>query len=510
MNMHRNRGSRHLLRLSSLPAVLTACVGILLSAFTSGDVRAAAPDPKPPFFEILTQFPTLDGNVNAVALDKNSNTLYIGGTFTMISNQARARLAAFNASTGALLPWNPGANGTVHAIAVSGGIVYVGGEFQQISSLPKVLIAAVNASTGALLEDWGPPANAQFQGATVNAIEVTDSAVYGGGVFSGTAVFLNVTYTFTNLASFERGNGRFLPWNPILLPAGAVTSLSVASDINIVYAAGTFTSINGETRNGLAAIDMTAGTPTNWNPAPVGAVVSSLLATDDAVYIGGTFAEMGSALRNNLAAVNVAIGSSTGTAQAWDPNVTGAGANVNALNLVGSTLYIGGQFSAVGVIPRTNLAAVSTTTGAPTVFDAALTGPDPVTVNAIGNLGASLFVGGSFTSISGEGVSPVARKGLAGLVDVSLDPPTIKITGKKERKTNKSKMTIKGKASDLGKVVRVEVKVNGKSYRKANGTTSWSFTANLKVGKNRIRARAFDNSGNVSNVEVIKVTRFKQ
>src|SRR5215468_3750109 len=56
------------------------------------------------------------------------NTVYVGGVFTAATlnghSTARAGLAAINATTGALLPWNPSVTGIVKAIVVDGSYVY--------------------------------------------------------------------------------------------------------------------------------------------------------------------------------------------------------------------------------------------------------------------------------------------------------------------------------------------------------------------------------------------------
>lgn len=86
--------------------------------------------------------------------------------------------------------------------------------------------------------------------------------------------------------------------------------------------------------------------------------------------------------------------------------------------------------------------------------------------------------------------------------------PDITISGK-NRTTSKSSITISGKATDNIAVVRVEVKVGGKSYKVANGTDRWKFRAKLAVGKNKIRARAIDATGNVSKPAKIVIQREK-
>ena len=63
-------------------------------------------------------------------------------------------MAAVDAS-GALTSWNPDANSSVYAIAVSGSTIYLGGNFTTINgSTARYYVAAVNNTDGAVLGQW--------------------------------------------------------------------------------------------------------------------------------------------------------------------------------------------------------------------------------------------------------------------------------------------------------------------------------------------------------------------
>ena len=55
-----------------------------------------------------------------------------------------------------------------------------------------------------------------------------------------------------------------------------------------------------------------------------------------------------------------AIDGSTGNVTGWNPN---AGPGVRALAVSGSTVYVGGEFTQVGGVSRSHLAAIDATTG---------------------------------------------------------------------------------------------------------------------------------------------------
>ena len=83
---------------------------------------------------------------------------YLGGDFTQVTpagialggtgTVTRNYLAACSESTGAILPWNPGANGRVMSLANAGSTIYVGGHFTTLAGQSRKNIGAVT-TTGA-------------------------------------------------------------------------------------------------------------------------------------------------------------------------------------------------------------------------------------------------------------------------------------------------------------------------------------------------------------------------
>ena len=88
-------------------------------------------------------------------------------------------------------------------------------------------------------------------------------------------------------------------WNPN--PNGAVHALAVSG--STVYAGGGFTSIGGQRRHGLAALDTQTGTATPWNPNADNDV-NALAVSGSTVYAGGYFTSIGGQVRPNLAALD--------------------------------------------------------------------------------------------------------------------------------------------------------------------------------------------------------------
>jgi hypothetical protein len=116
---------------------------------------------------------------------------------------------------------------------------------------------------------------------------------------------------------------------------------------NTVYAAGggfqgSFTTIGGQPRNNIAALDATSGLATSWNPNANGGV-SALAVSGNTVYAGvsfaGGFTTIGGQPRNNIAALDA----TSGLATSWNPNANDA---VVTLVVSGNTVYAGGGFGA--------------------------------------------------------------------------------------------------------------------------------------------------------------------
>jgi hypothetical protein len=346
----------------------------------------------------------------------SGSTVYAGGDFSSIGGQTRNYIAALDATTGSVLPWNPNANDTVAALAVSGSTVYAGGEFHSIGGQTRNHIAALDPATGAATS-WNPDAGGAGY-PYVSALVVSGTTVYAGGSFSSIG-----GQSRNNIAALDStvATGNATAWDPNA--NSAVNALAVSG--STVYAGGGFRTIGGASRNYIAALDATVNTnnATAWNPNASGTVsswnpdasgdVNALAVSGSIVYAGGFFTTIGGATRNYVAALD----SATGTATAWNPNANGP---VGALTVSDSTIYAGGTFSAMGQQFRPHVAQLDAS-GNVTSWYAT---PNN-TVRALAVSGSTVYAGGDFTMVSGQAHTRIAAidagTGLATAWDPNAD-----------------------------------------------------------------------------------------
>lgn len=145
---------------------------------------------------LVTTFNPAGVSSQARAVVATNDAVYVGGGFASAgTGQARNNLAAFRASDGALLPWNPNADYTVWALAVTadGSTVFAGGSFQNVGGQAAYGLAKISATTGVLDTTWKPSVRSAGPDAGISSLRVQGTSVYGtawhfgpGGNLEGT------------------------------------------------------------------------------------------------------------------------------------------------------------------------------------------------------------------------------------------------------------------------------------------------------------------------------------
>ena len=361
-----------------------------------------------------------NGVVNALVVDGSGN-LYAGGSFTTVTGgPTRNRLAAWGAD-GTLSSWNPNlSSNQVLALHLLGDRLYVGGDFSAatIGSGPTVTVNRV-AALGAI-GSVSPPAGGALSGfapAPSNAVWAiaTDGAgkLWIGGAFSTIDGSSRV-----RIAQLDPLTGA--P-TPMLSTTGGsiVYALTYDPARDLIYVGSDGTTVGGKDRRRVGAIRPDTGVALRWDPeADSGAVRSIQLLGADRVVLAGSFASMGATDRQSLALV---AAPDAGPEDVVNPGVTldaGAMGTVNATALVGTTLYVVGNFTWLNGVRRLRAAAIDTTTGAVLPWDPQLDN----TAWSVAVSGSRVYIGGDFTAAGITSTPrPVARLGSFDAVSAAVD-----------------------------------------------------------------------------------------
>jgi trimeric autotransporter adhesin len=396
--------------------VLLAVLGIL-AAGAVGDATAAVKS-------VPDQTWQTDGRVRAVAY--SGGVVYIGGSFTRVrppgsstSSVVRNHAAAFDAATGALLPWNPNANGAVHALAVSNSTIYLGGSFTSVGGTSRPRVASVTKA-GAVT-DWNPRANGTIHEILLDG----DGRLYLGGQFTtvgGQSRLRLARVGPTGAVQAWKANVTQVSGTCPPHCSPIVFALGLSGDGGTLYTGGRFEVVNGVSRKGAAAVATETGATLAWNPnvvtpnpkkaAQVGRVLDMAVG-GTRVYLCGDFWSVGGHVSANLAAVETVTGARVG---AFNANTDGGSP---ACELKDGLVYVGGHFGLVGppsgwvFVPgqkatltgggtakRAHIAAFDAGTGAISPWNPGAN--STLGVHALASDAARLGVGGDFTRIGGK------------------------------------------------------------------------------------------------------------
>src|SRR5713226_1657173 len=205
-------------------------------------------------------------------------------------------------------------------------------------------------------------------------------------------------------------------------PAAAfVSSLARQSDGRIIVF-GSFSSINGTARDGIARLNADGSLDTSFSPSPqangaIGQVQAVAVQSDGKILIGGTFTSVNGTARNNIARLNADGSLDT----SFNPG-SGTDKQVRAITLQSDgKILIGGSFTSVNGTARNRIARLNADGSLDTSFNPG-SGTDKqlraITLQSDGKI----LIGGSFTSVNGTARNRIARLHADGSLDTSFNP----------------------------------------------------------------------------------------
>lgn len=385
--------------LNGTPAALVAADGRL---FVGGDFNFAAGEERVHFavYDLASGALTdwnipvriNSGNAGRVqTMLAHEGSLYIGGKFDNVNGIERHHLGAIDLTTGDATAWNPDVHqsGEILCMARLGGTIYVGGEFEDVGTSLGNDLAAVDATTGLALA-WDPEVAGfstvpLFQDTRIFSLVADGDNLLVGGDFTE---FNGNGRSF--VARFDN-SGVLTDWSPSLNRAVHC----IAPGNGTIYVGGDFTSAgsSGVQRTMVAAMDITTGRPTEWDPVISDGSVGAVLPLGDRVYVGGQLFGLATGPSDNLAAFD----RNTGERLEWHPDI----GIVSSLIAVNGTIIAGGVFEEVGGVERRGIVALDPLTAVPTAWDADITSLY-YAVSEVTERNGVLYIIGDFTAIAGQ------------------------------------------------------------------------------------------------------------
>lgn len=231
---------------------------------------------------------------------------------------------------------------TLRACAISAAIALglsglLGGSVASADTLPSAGVPQT-VTTDAL-------PTAQINGVVWSQV-VAGSTVFAGGEFSsarpaGVALGGPGQVARGNLMSYDITTGALLAFSPMF--NGVVKDLALSPDGQTLYVAGSFTTVDGADRYRLAAFNVGTGALLPWQPT-VNSTISGIAVTEDLVYLGGQFTSVDGQLRDGIAAVSRAASAAVNS---FSPTITGGDPQTIAVSPDRTRVVVGGNFTAV-------------------------------------------------------------------------------------------------------------------------------------------------------------------
>jgi len=343
-----------------------------------------------------------------MALQTNGQ-IAIGGDFSDYNGASRVRVARINADGSLDSSFDPGVgpNSEVQAIAVQpDGKILIGGQFSSLngSSWRQPARFRLDGSVDTSFDT----SSAHGAGANSPVLAITlqpDGKILIGGGFTtvGGNNYNSIARLNTNGTldvTFNPGTGITNSTYPY------VYAIGLQSDGRIIVG-GTFTAINGVSRNYLARLNSDGSLDTNFNAGFVGVgragVFSLAILPQDKIVLCGSFSSINGYSRPGIARLN-ADGSVDTT---FNPGFGVDGATSLAVQGDGK-IIIGGGFSYVNNTNRTDIARVNADGTLDLTFNPG-TGTD-FTVYCVGSQpDGKALIGGNFYHFNGTNIHGIAR-----------------------------------------------------------------------------------------------------
>ena len=421
-----------------------------------------------------------NGTVSSLSLNATGTTLYVGGNFTTyrgVADSARY-IAKLSTSNGEIdTTFHPvsitgGFNSSVYSLALNatGTTLYVGGDFTSYRGVTNSAryIAKLSTSDGAIDTTFHPVSstggfNQDYHAnpVTALALNATGTTLYVGGSFT---TYRGVADSARSIAKLSTSDGAIdTTFHPVSSTGGfavklenyyhlSVNSIALDATGTTLYAGGNFLTYRGVAANGIAKLNTYGVLDTNFYPVSStggfnGTALSlALNATGTTLYVGGRFTTYRGVADSARGIAKLSTSDGAIDTNFHPVSATGglnSFVSSFALNATGTTLYVGGDFTAYRGVADSALgiAKLSTSDGAidtnfhPVSATGGFSGGyysfiGLVSALALNATGTTLYVGGSFKTYRGvtSSAGRIAKLSTSdGEIDTNFHP--VSLTG---------------------------------------------------------------------------------
>lgn len=352
----------------------------------------------------------LDADANDLVLEP-SGAVLVAGAFVRSGGSPRRGVTRLESNGSTSASFCPGRGPDKRAAVLTqrdDGKLYIGGEFTTYDNTPANRVARLNADGS---HDVSFAAPAALKGAIHGIWPQTDGRVLIAGPALGLGVGANhvarLALDGSHDATYSVPNVN-----------GTVRSGALLADGRLLIC-GTFTTIGGVPRPRLARLDSSGSLDLAFDVG-VGAndvVERVIVQPDGKLLLLGAFSSFGGVPRAGLARVTPSGALDTAFVP---PNAIGGEVFTLAAESDGAVL-IGGAFTSVGGVPRTNIARLRSDGSLDMAsFDGP--GPNGAVRGLLPQLDGSLLVRGDFSSYAGTPRARIARVAPNGSLDSAFDP----------------------------------------------------------------------------------------
>ncbi len=341
--------------------------------------------------------------------------------------------------------FNAAASDSVCALALlPDGKMLVGGFFNNLDSQPRSLIAKLNydGSLDSEFNSWSKVITPNIAGDdySLPGIGGVSSNLNGGGCSPPRLLSHVSSLTVQTDGKFLAG-GWFVPPSS-LTPAGVARFTStgtqdsgftpaatggdypyvnclIVQDDGRILVGGSFTSLAGQSRNGVGRLNANGTLDGGFNP-PVGGYVYSLAVQPDGkILVGGNFTTLAGQARCSIGRLN-ADGTLDNT---FNPGVAGSFPYVLCLAVqADGKILVGGTFTALAGQPRIGIGRLNADGSLDDTFNSGAGGIYPFVIGLSVQTDGRILVGGEFTMLAGQTRSGIGRLNADGTLDNTFNP----------------------------------------------------------------------------------------